>query len=98
MATIYSVAIYNEQLAYGGPEEGGWWYDAGEIVARPVRYFRDEEQAFAYARRINRHLHNLINDRKRYRYSDVNSDGRIVADVHAGHPPQFYPQERPRYS
>lgn len=22
-----SVSVYNRELCYGGPEEGGWWYD-----------------------------------------------------------------------
>jgi hypothetical protein len=26
------LTVYHVQLAYGGPEEGGWWYHAGERV------------------------------------------------------------------
>jgi len=25
----YTVAVYICDRAYGGPEEGGWWYDCG---------------------------------------------------------------------
>jgi len=26
----YSVAVYHVQQAYGGQEEGGWWYETGQ--------------------------------------------------------------------
>lgn len=26
------VNVYAVDRAYGGPEEGGWWYDVGEIL------------------------------------------------------------------
>lgn len=31
-APFWTVAIYLVDLAYGGPEEGGWWYGCGERV------------------------------------------------------------------
>jgi hypothetical protein len=35
---LYWVAIYLIDLAYGGPEEGGWWYQAGTLVIDPAIY------------------------------------------------------------
>ena len=34
------LAVYNVDRNYGGPEEGGWWYDSGRLVSRvaAVRY------------------------------------------------------------
>ena len=32
--------VYLIDRAYGGPEEGGWWYDTGERV-RIIRTFLD---------------------------------------------------------
>ena len=29
---VESVALYLVDRAYGGPEEGGWWYDYGTLV------------------------------------------------------------------
>lgn len=29
---MYYVNIYEVYKAYGGPEEGGWWFNAGECV------------------------------------------------------------------
>ena len=28
----YIVAVYEKARAYGGPEEGGWWFDTGRLV------------------------------------------------------------------
>jgi hypothetical protein len=30
-STLY-LAVYELDQNYGGPEEGGWWYDSGEVV------------------------------------------------------------------
>jgi hypothetical protein len=38
------VNVYLEDRAYGGPEEGGWWYDCGEPI-ESVQVFSDEEEA-----------------------------------------------------
>ena len=93
---LLSVALYQEDQQYGGPEEGGWWYDAGELLHRPARYFRNEDAAYAYARRFNDLLHHYVN-RHRPSYSSVLSEGRVVAMVHEGHPPAYYPATRPHY-
>ena len=50
--TIYVVARYWTERAYGGPEEGGWWYTVGELE-KVVLATRDEERAYAAARRLN---------------------------------------------
>lgn len=31
-ATYWSVAVYETGLNYGGPEEGGWWYECGWLI------------------------------------------------------------------
>lgn len=98
--TIFSVAIYEVDRAYGGPEEGGWWFDTGEIVQRcRIRQFRDEEEAFACCRRINRLLHHLRETHPQpYGLSSVcYSGGHYAAEVHEGLPPARYPEERPFY-
>lgn len=35
---LYWVAVFLVDLAYGGPEEGGWWYPAGTLVIDPALY------------------------------------------------------------
>lgn len=53
---MFVVAVYDCGQRYGGPEEGGWWYDAGSLV-RPVKLLRGEDRAYAYARRLNTRLY-----------------------------------------
>jgi hypothetical protein len=33
---MHSVAVYLVQRLYGGPEEGGWYYDSGELCTDPA--------------------------------------------------------------
>ena len=75
--TVYIVAVYLCDRAYGGPEEGGWWYDTGEMV-RIIRAFKDEERAAAHATRMNGLLNATINKGRR-EISSVLSDGRYYA-------------------
>lgn len=35
---LFWLALYLVDLAYGGPEEGGWWYQAGTLVVDPETY------------------------------------------------------------
>lgn len=50
--TLYIIARYNTDRLYGGPEEGGWWYTAGELD-RVVLSTRDEDRAYEWVRRLN---------------------------------------------
>ena len=34
-----SVAVYSCDRSYGGPEEGGWWYDTGDREDMTIRCF-----------------------------------------------------------
>lgn len=48
-ATFWSVGVYEVCRCYGGPEEGGWWYDAGTLIERRrVRVFEDLDEAERY--------------------------------------------------
>lgn len=53
MATKFAVAVYMQDRAYGGPEEGGWWYDCGQLV-RTMRVFGNEQTAIRFNTRLNR--------------------------------------------
>ncbi len=33
---MHSVAVYLVQRLYGGLEEGGWYYDSGELCTDPA--------------------------------------------------------------
>jgi len=92
------VAVYMAELGYGGPEEGGWWYDCGTL-ARIVRVFRSSARAYKFANRMNRKLEARNwgpNEGKREK-SSVLSEGVYEAHVYEDFAPQGYPSVRPRY-
>ena len=95
---IYYVAVYEIGCAYGGPEEGGWWYDTGELSERVrVRGYRTRDQASAVCRRINGWLDRMRADWVRSPRSVVYAGGHFEARVYKGLPPKFFPQSRPFY-
>lgn len=47
-AEWWSVAVYERGREYGGPEEGGWWYDTATLVQhRKVRVYENFAEAKA---------------------------------------------------
>ena len=95
----YSVAICLVDLAYGGPEEGGWHYQAGQPSEDHLIYlrgFNNEDAAYDYCRNLNRLICPALNE-DRPEISASNSIGRYVADVFDGFP-KAYPETKPRYS
>lgn len=48
-AKWWAVAMYEAGSAYGGPEEGGWWYNVGELIEHHrIRFFDNYAEAKAY--------------------------------------------------
>lgn len=94
----YTVAVYLCDRAYGGPEEGGWWYACGvpsEEHAHHTRGFVGENSAYVYARKLNDKYGALWNEGRR----DVNSvlsEGQYYAEVFEGNP-RPYPAAKPVY-
>jgi hypothetical protein len=92
------VAVYDTALAYGGPEEGGWWYDTGSLV-RIVFATPSEDAAYSYSRKLNNRLRSRVfgpNQGRRDK-SSVLSDGFFEACVYQDHAPKGYPDVRPHY-
>lgn len=55
-ATWWSVGVYETGRSYGGPEEGGWWYDTGSMIDHfRVRGFDNFEEAKKYQRELRDH-------------------------------------------
>ena len=48
------VSIYSKERAYGGPEEGGWWYD--DYTLEKTKKFLDAEEAELFAERLNEEI------------------------------------------
>lgn len=99
-AKMIYVNIYDADRAYGGPEEGGWWYDTGWPLDNQRAHgggtFFNPARAWDHAQ--------AINDALRAREVGISSRdprsvlyrGRIEAHVER-HPAQAFPQERPYY-
>lgn len=94
MAT-YILAAYELDQAYGGPEEGGWYYDTGDL-RRVLGARKDKEAAYATCRRLNALLGTLQRDHRRVS-SVLYGGGRYAVRVYKGHAPSHYPLERPYY-
>lgn len=94
----YTVAVVLCDRAYGGPEEGGWWYDTGvpsDEHARFTRGFKRETDALRYARSLNERYAAGWNEGRRD-IGSVLSEGQFYAEVFTGQP-SAYPKIRPRY-
>jgi hypothetical protein len=96
----FVVAIYEMDRAFGGPEEGGWWYDCGTLE-RVIAACRHEETADRIATRANSLL---ANQRKRGNgggRADISSviyeGGHFEAMVFANTAPEHFPQQIPHY-
>ena len=96
--TTYLVAAYDCAQNFGGSEEGGWWYDGGELV-RVLRVFRNATAAFAYTGRLNAKLRSrkFGPNAGKHDYTSVLSEGEIRAMVYENTAPPHFPATRPRY-
>lgn len=101
--SFYAIAIVREWMCYGGPEEGGWWYDAGEPVTEGdaptfTRIFTDMDEAFAYCRNLNETVvDNMNKETFDHEYSSVLGGERFSAHFYEDEYPTPYPDERPHY-
>jgi len=88
----FFVNVYELDRCYGGPEEGGWYYDAGEAIRShpvPKRVLADKLAATLRAR--------YDADAPRYPASSVCYEGGAFGVYVERHPAQSYPVARPRY-
>lgn len=95
---VWSVAVYLVDRTFGGPEEGGWYYDYGvpQISSDlPLpQFFTSEEEAYS-ARQTMQDKVNALNE-GRPDISSVLSRGRYEAVVMEGLP-KMWPERRPTY-
>ena len=95
------VGVYDVDRAFGGPEEGGWWYDVGYPVPNQKELgggatFFNKEKAYAYSRMLNDALDRA--NKARGPYGDIGSvlcDGALRATVVRRLEP--FPRCRPHY-
>lgn len=83
---MFYVNIYNVGRAYGGPEEGGWYYDHG---------WRGETVMMYHTKKMAWYICNLLN-------SGGSFDGGVMDTKYCEafvqtHPPKDFPEVRPHY-
>jgi hypothetical protein len=95
--TFYSVAFVKVARCYGGPEEGGWYYDTSTpIKERRVYTFSSRRKAANFCRHLNDLLEIYVNKDRRPLYS-VLSDFVVHAELYNGVMPYNRPVMRPFY-
>lgn len=103
---FYTVAIFMVDRAYGGPEEGGWYFDTGAPIdhipegCNPhdlITVFGpdDKTEAYAWCDTLQLALDAGPNKGRRS-ISSVLSTGRYAAEMQAGWP-KAYPERTPHY-
>jgi hypothetical protein len=94
---MFTVAICLADRAYGGPEEGGWYYGCGipsDEHANLVQGFITRDAAEQYAYDLEKTC-DALNEGK----PDINSvlsEGRYVPVVFEGYP-RHWPDRKPTY-
>ena len=83
------VNVYEVDRIYGGPEEGGWWYDAGEVMLSERFYDRDAAEA-----RVKELAEEYPNTGQVRSIIYSGGDYRIYIEDEPG---QNYPDHRPHY-
>ncbi len=97
------VRVYDVDKAYGGPEEGGWWYtDYNERESVPVSTMKEAREIFkTLLEKYRPEKDNWDVKGKtamgygRYRMDSVRSEGEIWICIENG--PSMHTTERPRY-
>lgn len=86
------INAYAVTQGYGGPEEGGWWYEIREPVASmPVH---DPTNIETVAKLLDAYLESEYGDRREYYSAAGGEDGSLVCE---DHPAKAEPETRPHY-
>ena len=102
---MITVAVYLHQRAYGGPEEGGWWYDAydpqlDDEFARFIQHYPDNDDGWEDAHRWCDHVQEWLDKEHNNMLPpvhSVNSDGVYAMHITKGYALTPLPTRRPHY-
>jgi hypothetical protein len=85
----FFVNVYEVERAYGGPEEGGWWFDTGHLIqSTPCG------TDYALAEEVQGQVRSIY-PRTDKRYSVIGGDDyNVVIETHPG---KDFPEEWPHY-
>lgn len=90
---------FSVSLAYGGSEEGGWWYTEGVPVRSAVMSFDSEEAAEAACRDWNANERLRRENDEEYDFHSVLShrSNHYEYDVSTSPEAKPFPEHRPHY-
>ena len=89
------VNVYEVNRHYGGPEEGGWWYDSGEPILSIRVRGKDAGEVEACELILLEDLKRAYPDGgNRYSMAPGDTDYQVVIEEHEG---REWPEERPHY-
>jgi hypothetical protein len=103
---MWSVAIYEQDKAFGGREEGGWYYDIGALVMEGSIYnsvgmtpawFTSRKDALEYRDKMAEAIEKSTINVGNYEPSSVLCRGWYGAELHEDEMPVHYPKVRPHY-
>lgn len=100
--TFACVSVYLCDRAFGGHEEGGWWFDYGEPctgeaeLAAKLMVFTHQRDAYEYRDQLQKYLDEQWNAGRRP-IESVLSEGIYRAVVDIGRHPAPYPTHTPHY-
>jgi len=102
--TRWYIHKHDIALEYGGPEEGGWYYESGVPVEieewNPAHHqFEDEDDAYATCRGLNAQEIERRDAEEQYEYTSVLSfrSNHYAYAVEDNPTPYSYPSYRPHY-
>ena len=90
----YYVNEYEVDRAYGGPEEGGWWYDTGRFI-RCYGAFNSRAQAIKRKAELYSYVKNSNNGK--HSPSSVLSRGDWIDIIIEEHEGKHFPERTPKY-
>lgn len=103
-AEFISIALYETHRVYGGPEEGGWWYDAGAASPMTIRNFPPEhwgtdDNDAGHAQWYLKYLQRQADEWNEQNRKDRSTELRYHATFYVNETaPGHFPAQRPVYS
>lgn len=96
---VYWIHKHEVALQYGGPEEGGWWYDTGYPTGFSFGPIIGEDAAYDQSRALNKLEHERQEAEEKYDYTSVLSHMSMHYQytVEDYPEPKAFPETRPHY-
>jgi len=91
---ISFVGVYEVHRSYGGPEEGGWWYDSGELVEQ---FVCDDDEMPEFIAELKEKYPRQEPGSRDYYCNVLYTGGDYRIDWSRKPMPNHFPEVRPHY-